>query len=49
MYGYPVTCSKGQWKIVKGLKLDEFSKARMAATEAELREEREGVKDLLPN
>ena len=49
IYGYPVTCSKGQWKIVKGLKLDDFSKQRMAATEAELREEREGVKDLLPN
>ncbi|MGE5625366.1 MAG: malate dehydrogenase [Bacillota bacterium] len=48
MYGYPVTCSKGQWKIVKGLKIDEFSKQRMQATEAELREEREGVKDLLP-
>ena len=48
MYGYPVTCSKGQWKIVKGLKLDDFSKQRMQASEAELREEREGVKDLLP-
>jgi malate dehydrogenase len=48
IYGYPVTCSKGQWKIVKGLKLDDFSKQRMLATEAELREEREGVKDLLP-
>jgi malate dehydrogenase len=48
MYGYPVTCSKGEWKIVKGLKLDAFSQERMRATEAELREEREGVKDLLP-
>ena len=48
MYGYPVTCSKGQWKIVKGLKLSDFAKERMAATEKELREEREGVKDLLP-
>ena len=49
MYGYPVTCSKGQWKIVKGLKLSDFAKERMAATEKELREEREGVKDLLPS
>jgi len=48
MYGYPVTCSKGQWKIVKSLKIDDFSKQRMQATETELREEREGVKDLLP-
>jgi malate dehydrogenase len=49
MYGYPVTCSKGQWKIVKGLKLSAFAEERMRATEAELREEREGVKDLLPS
>jgi malate dehydrogenase len=49
MYGYPVTCSKGQWKIVKGLKVGKFSQERMAATEKELREEREGVKDLLPS
>jgi malate dehydrogenase len=48
MYGYPVTCSKGQWKIVKGLKVGAFSRERMQATEVELREEREGVKDLLP-
>jgi malate dehydrogenase len=48
MYGYPVTCSKGQWKIVKGLKVGKFSQERMAATEKELREERDGVKDLLP-
>jgi malate dehydrogenase len=47
VYGYPVTCSKGQWKIVKGLKIGAFSQERMRATEAELREEREGVKDLL--
>jgi malate dehydrogenase len=33
---------------VKGLKFDDFSKQRMQATEVELREEREGVKDLLP-
>ena len=48
MYGYPVTCSKGQWKIVKGLKLSDFAKERMQASEKELREERDGVKDLLP-
>ena len=49
MYGYPVTCSKGQWKIVKGLKTNVLSQERMRTTEAELREEREGVKNLLPN
>jgi malate dehydrogenase len=33
---------------VKGLKVGNFSQERMAATEKELREERDGVKDLLP-
>lgn len=47
IYGFPVVCAKGQWKIVKGLKPSEFSRARMQATEKELLEEREGVKDLL--
>ncbi|HWP94240.1 MAG TPA: malate dehydrogenase [Gammaproteobacteria bacterium] len=49
VYSFPVTCAKGRYKIVKGLKLDEFSRERMRITEAELWEEREGVKDLLPN
>lgn len=47
MYSYPVTCAGGRYKIVKGLQIDEFSRGRMQATEQELREERDGVKDLL--
>jgi malate dehydrogenase len=47
IYGFPVICSKGQYKIVKTLKPNAFSQERMRATEAELREERGGVKDLL--
>ncbi|MGH8312864.1 MAG: malate dehydrogenase, partial [Gammaproteobacteria bacterium] len=47
IYGFPVACAKGQWKIVKGLKPSDFSRGRMQATERELLEEREGVKDLL--
>ncbi|HET7395334.1 MAG TPA: malate dehydrogenase [Gammaproteobacteria bacterium] len=47
IYGFPVVCSKGQYKIVKNLKPNAFSQERMRATEAELREERDGVKDLL--
>ena len=43
----PVTCSKGKYKVVKGLEVDLFSRERMVATERELWEEREGVKDLL--
>jgi len=50
IYSFPVTCAKGKWKIVKGLDVSDFSRERMNATERELWEEREGVKDLLgPN
>jgi len=47
IYSYPVTCSGGKYEIVQGLPIDEFSRARMDATDVELREERDGVKDLL--
>ncbi|HEX9474456.1 MAG TPA: malate dehydrogenase [Steroidobacteraceae bacterium] len=47
IYSYPVTCHNGQYQIVPGLDVDEFSRGRMTATEAELREERDGVRDLL--
>jgi len=49
VYSYPVTCADGDYTIVQGLEINEFSRARMDATEAELREEREGVKELLPS
>jgi malate dehydrogenase len=47
MYSYPVTCRNGEYTIVQNLANDDFSRARMAATEKELREEADGVKDLL--
>jgi malate dehydrogenase len=47
IYSYPVTCLRGEYQIVQGLSIDAFSRARMQASEAELREEREGVKALL--
>ncbi len=48
IYGYPVTCSDGNYSIVQGLSIDEFSQARMSATEKELREERAAVEHLFP-
>ena len=48
VYSYPVTCAGGNYQIVQGLAIDAFSRGRMSSTEAELREERDGVKDLLP-
>jgi malate dehydrogenase len=47
IYSYPVTCANGEYQIVPGLSIDAPSRARMDATEAELREERDGVKTLL--
>jgi malate dehydrogenase len=47
IYSYPVTIKDGVYTIVQGLSVDEFSRKRMDATDKELREERDGVKDLL--
>src|SRR5690606_10580431 len=47
VYSFPVRCSRGRYEIVQGLEISEFSRERMAATEAELLEERDGVSDLL--
>jgi len=47
IYGYPVTCKDGKYEIVQGLEIDEFSRARMDATDKELREERAAVADLI--
>ncbi|MEM9532223.1 MAG: malate dehydrogenase [Pseudomonadota bacterium] len=47
IYSYPCVCKDGDFEIVQDLPVSEFSQARMDATEAELREEREAVADLL--
>jgi malate dehydrogenase len=47
VFSYPVTVKDGEYRIVQGLALDDFSRARLATTHAELREERDGVQDLL--
>ncbi|MBS0456614.1 MAG: malate dehydrogenase [Proteobacteria bacterium] len=46
IYGYPCTCKGGQYAIVQGLAINDFSRARMDATDKELREERAGVEHL---
>jgi malate dehydrogenase len=47
IYSFPCVCENGDYRIVQGLDIDEFSRERMNATEAELREERAAVEDLL--
>ncbi len=46
VYSYPVTTREGDWSIVQGLEIDEFSRGRMDATAQELSEERDAVRDL---
>jgi malate dehydrogenase len=47
MFGYPVTTSGGEYKIVEGLEIDAFSQERINLTLKELTEEQDGVKHLL--
>jgi malate dehydrogenase len=47
IYGYPVTCRNGKYEIMQGLEVNQFSRARMDATDKELREERASVENLL--
>ena len=47
MFGFPVTTENGEYKIVQGLDIDQFSRDRINVTLNELEEERAAVKDLL--
>jgi malate dehydrogenase len=47
IYSFPVTLKGGEWKIVQNLDIDDFSREKMKATQKELEEEREAVKDLI--
>lgn len=48
IFSYPVRCDgKGNYEIIRDLELNDFAKAKIQVTEAQLKEEREVVKDLL--
>ncbi len=47
IYSFPVTCKDGEYEIVQGLDVSDFSRGKMDATMKELEEERDEVKDLL--
>ena len=47
MFGFPVTCAGGDYTVIEGLPIDEFSKACIDKTLAELEGEKDGVKHLL--
>ena len=47
IYSVPCVCSDGDYQVVQNLEIDDFSRERMDASDAELREEREAVAHLL--
>lgn len=47
IYSFPCRCCNGEWVIVSDLEVNEFSRAKMQATEQELIEERDAVAHLL--
>jgi malate dehydrogenase len=47
IYSFPVTTKNGDYQIVQGLSIDEFSRAKMLATQKELEEERDAVAKIL--
>ena len=48
IYSFPCVCKDGDWQIVQGLDINDFSRAKMQDTETELTEERDAVQHLLP-
>lgn len=49
IYSFPIECKGGDWKIIQGRKINDFSRDKMQATEQELIEERDAVAHLLPS
>jgi len=49
IYSFPVTCQDGDYTIVQDLDTDDFIKEKMLASQSELNDERETVKDLIPS
>ena len=47
VYSFPVTCKGGDYSIVQGLEIDEFSQSMMDVTQKELEEERDAVANIL--
>ena len=47
MYSFPMTTANGEWTIVEGLEVSDFSRTMMGKTEEELVGERQAIADLL--
>ena len=47
-FSFPIRCAAGDWEIVQGLSVNDYSRGKLDITEGELKEERDLVADLLP-
>ncbi len=47
IFSFPCVCKNGDWEIVQGIDINEFSQSKIDATEKELREERDAIAHLL--
>ena len=47
-FSFPIRCAGGDWQIVQGLSVNDYSRAKLDVTEGELKEERQLVASLLP-
>ena len=43
IFAFPIVCAGGDWKIVEGLEISDFSREMIKKTEAELQGERDAV------
>jgi malate dehydrogenase len=46
MSSFPCVCRDGRWEIVQGLEIDDYSRAKIDASVAELIDERDAVREL---
>ena len=47
-FSFPIRCRGGDWEIVQGLAVNDYSRGKLDITQAELKDERDLVADLLP-
>ncbi|MCL1980618.1 MAG: malate dehydrogenase, partial [Proteobacteria bacterium] len=45
IFAFPIVCENGDWKIVTGLEISDYSREMIKKTEAELQSERAAVAD----
>ena len=48
IYSFPCVCKNGDWEVVQGFEINDFSRVKIQATEQEIKEERDAVAHLLP-